>query len=123
MAKNVNTKFTKRKIWANIHLGNQCRLNNEKKPTSNPEFSFIYLINTVYFLSAISGNNSTSMNKGKPMILICSYLKPLLDLSLVLIIASYIFHFFFFASLKSGEKSSQSGKYLKCREWEMSNYA
>lgn len=66
------------------------------KLTSNLEFSFICVINTMCHLYAILGDNNTSANKGKPMLLLYCHFKPLLELSLILAITSYIFHSHFF---------------------------
>lgn len=80
-----------------------------KKPKSNPEFPFICVINTICLVGAMLGDNKTSVNKGKPIISLC-YPKPLLKLSLILIIVLF-FTLYFYSCLKSDEKSLLLGKY------------
>lgn len=89
-------------------------LKKKTKLTSNLEFPFICVINTMCHLRAIFGDNNTSVNKGKPMLLLCCHFKPLLVLSLILTIASYIFHSHFFSDKKfHDQESTQNAEYEK----------
>lgn len=97
-------------------------LNNEKKPTSNPEFPFICAINIMCLLCAFLGNNNTLVTKDKSLIF-CYHLKLSLRLALILTTARCIFHSLFFSCLISVKKIACSRKYSKCSELEMSNYA
>lgn len=67
-------------------------------------------------LCAILGDDNTSLSKGKPMIMLCYLLKSLLELSLALTIASYIFHTFFSLARNlvrkvHDQESTQNAKY------------
>lgn len=72
-------------------------LNNEKKPTSNPELLFICAINTVCLLCAFLGDDNTLVTKDKSLILFCYHLKLSLGLSLILTTARCIFHSHYFS--------------------------
>ena len=47
-------------------------LNNDKKPTSNPEFPFICATNTMCLLCAILSDNNTSVTKVSDIVLLSS---------------------------------------------------